>query len=72
MRRVLHKGPGSFPARRLTPDALTVLEPFSDGQGQRLMQRLTYPGLADNCAKPAELGGVTLFRHAQCAFILTP
>nr|WP_254893529.1 type I polyketide synthase [Enterobacter cloacae] len=61
----------AFPARRLTPDALTVLEPSLTYQGQRLMQRLTYPGLAGQLRKASAELRVTRFAMLNALFILT-
>ena len=61
----------ALPVRRATPDALTVLAPSRTYQGQRLVQRLSYPGLTGQLRKASAELRVTRFAMLNALFTLT-
>lgn len=61
----------ALPARRATPDVLTVLAPSRTYQGQRLVQRLSYPGLTAQLRKASAGLRVTRFAMLNALFTLT-
>ena len=61
----------ALPARRVTPEVLRVQDPSLTYQGQRLVQRLSYPGLTGQLRKASAELRVTRFAMLNALFTLT-